>query len=367
MGNFIWKQAFKRVRDTKRGFTLLELLVVLTALLILSTVAMYLYHRSLAYAKDTVCQTNLRALQESIIFYSAENDALPASLGQIELKHLEKGYAKALEDKRWLIKACSLLIKFDASDHAYAGFLTYENLKKYGATEKIFHCPGDHNGGASYGINSEIQGKKWKEIDEHVIVVADCDSYVFHSLDQLSKRHDHKAFAAVKSGEVVDVEVEKVAGIEERTEKDKPYDHPGNKTPKGRPWRQGDDDDAGDDDGDKANGDGDNGDDDNLVKKNPDMPVAASVPTNLKETVKHFDKLVEKNLDTSIADKAEDVRNKLLTSISELSKSPPDIPAAQGNIKGAQGDLQAMIDAGLIDPEKGLALMNLLSALSSQL
>ena len=73
------------------------------------------------------------------------------------------------------------------------------------------------------------------------------------------------------------------------------------------------------------------------------------------------------NIDTSIADKAEDVRNKLLTSISELSKSPPDIPAAQGNIEGAQGDLQAMIDDGLIDPEKGLALMNLLSALSSQL
>jgi hypothetical protein len=103
------------------------------------------------------------------------------------------------------------------------------------------------------------------------------------------------------------------------------------------------------------------------VKKDLDTPVAASVPTNLKETVKHFDELVNKNLNTSIADKAEDVRNKLLTSISKLSKSPPDIPAAQGNIEGAQGDLQAMIDDGLIDPEKGLALMNLLSALSSQL
>ena len=103
------------------------------------------------------------------------------------------------------------------------------------------------------------------------------------------------------------------------------------------------------------------------MKKDPDTSIAAGLPTNLKETVNHFDQLVKKNLDTPIADKAEDVRNKLLTSLSELTKSPPDIPAAQGNIEGAQGDLQAMIDDGLIDPADGLALMNLLSDFSSQL
>jgi prepilin-type N-terminal cleavage/methylation domain-containing protein len=220
MGHLFLQRAFAGVRDMKKGFTLLELLVVLTILLILSSFGMYLYHRSLAYAKDTVCQTNLRALQQSIIFYSSENEALPGTLGELRFDHLEKGYAKAMEGRRWLVKACSLLIKFDASDHAYAHFLTYENLKKYGATEKIFHCPGDHNGGASYGINGELQGKSWSEINGHAIVVADSDSYVFHSLDQLSKRHDHKAFAAVKSGEVVEVEEEKVVAALEKEEND---------------------------------------------------------------------------------------------------------------------------------------------------
>jgi prepilin-type N-terminal cleavage/methylation domain-containing protein len=219
MGHLILQRTFEGMRDVKKGFTLVELLVVLTILLILSSFGMYLYHRSLAYAKDTVCQTNLRALQESIILYSAENEALPGTLGELKLEHLEKGYAKAMEGRRWFVKACTLLIKFDASDHAYAQFLTYENLKKYGATEKIFHCPGDHNGGASYGINSEVQGKRWSEVHEHTIVVADCDSYVFHSLDQLSKRHDHKAFASVKGGEVVELEEDKkVAAIEEERE-----------------------------------------------------------------------------------------------------------------------------------------------------
>ena len=359
MGHLILQKALKGIREAKKGFTLLELLVVLTVLLILSSIGMYLYHRSLAYAKDTVCQTNLRGLQESVILYSAENDALPASLGQLKLEHLERGYAKAMEGRGWLVKASTLLIKFEASSYAYAQFLTYENLKRYGATEEIFHCPGDHNGGASYGINGALEGKNWGEVGEHAIVVADSDKYVFHSIDDLSKRHNHKAFAAVKSGDVVEVVVKKVAGVEKGTEKDKTHDDPGTQPPKGRPWRYGDDDDADDD--------ADDGDDDSLVKKNPNTTVAASVPANLKQTVKHFDKLVKKNLDTSITDKAEDVRNKLLTSISELSKSPPDIPAAQGNIEGAQGDLQAMIDDGLIDPEKGLALMNLLNALSSQL
>ncbi|MGD8226974.1 MAG: prepilin-type N-terminal cleavage/methylation domain-containing protein [Desulfobacteraceae bacterium] len=247
MGHLFLQRGFEGMRDVKKGFTLLELLVVLTILLILSSVGMYLYHRSLAYAKDTVCQTNLRALQESVIFYTAENEALPGTLGDLKLDHVEKGYAKAMEGRRWLVKACTLLIKLDASDHAYAHFLTYENLKKYGATEKIFHCPGDHNGGASYGINGELQGKSWSEINEHAIVVADSDSYVFYSLDQLSKRHDHKAFAAVKNGEVVElVEEKEVAAKEE--EKEEVGDDQGTGSSRWwPPWRRYYDDD--DDDG----------------------------------------------------------------------------------------------------------------------
>jgi prepilin-type N-terminal cleavage/methylation domain-containing protein len=240
MGHLILQQVFRGMREVKKGFTLLELLVVLTVLLILSSFGMYLYQLSLAYAKDTVCQTNLRALQESIILYSAENEALPGTLGQLKLEHLEKGYAKAMEDGGWLIKASTFLIKFDASSYAYAQFLTYENLKKYGATEKIFHCPGDHNGGASYGINGDLEGKSWGEVGESAIVVADCDSYVFHSIDDLSKRHDHKAFAAIKSGEVVELEVEKMAAIEEEVEPEGTDDHSGKRRPWWwwRPWRR---------------------------------------------------------------------------------------------------------------------------------
>ena len=123
-----------------------------------------------------------------------------------------------------VITACTFLIKLDASDHAYAQFLTYENLKKYGVTEEIFHCPADHNAGASYGINGNLEGKSWLDVTDDDLIVADCDNYVFYRPDDLAKRHEHKAFGVKKHAEVVGLD--------------------------------------GDDDDDHDNDDGDDGDDD---------------------------------------------------------------------------------------------------------
>ena len=51
----------------------------------------------------------------------------------------------------------------------------------------------------------------------------------------------------------------------------------------------------------------------------------------------------------------------------ELAKTPPDNQAAVGNIEGAVGDLQAVIDDGLLDPEQGTLLMDQLSGITRQL
>jgi len=128
MGWLPLKQTFKRTTKRQRGFTLIELLVVLTIILVLSSIGIFAYQRAIAYAKETVCTTNLKALREAIDLYLSENDALPASLGQLKFEHLEKGYAKAMADRRWLKKLCYFLIKLDASDHAYAQFLTGMSL-----------------------------------------------------------------------------------------------------------------------------------------------------------------------------------------------------------------------------------------------
>jgi prepilin-type N-terminal cleavage/methylation domain-containing protein len=334
MAHLSFQHVCKGMKGTMRGYTLIEVAIVLVIVLVLSSFGIYLYKVALAYAKDTVCQTNLDALETAVQLYAEENDALPASLGHLKLEHVEKGYAKAMEGSEWPIKAYTFLIKLDTSDHAYAQFLTYENLKDYGVTESIFHCPADLNGGVSYGINANLEDKNWIDVGGDDIVVADCDNHVFHSVDELAKRHDYKALTITKKGEIVEVDEEKpLPGGGESWKWMKRSHYP--------------------------------------KKKHKKVKVVvgstSNSPTNLEETVKHFDDLVNKNLNTSIADKAEDVRNKLRTALSELSKSPPDVPAAKGNIAGARGDLQAMIDGGLIDPEEGLALMDLFSDISSQL
>ncbi len=213
MGCLGLQKALIQVRKTERGFTLIELIVVLAIVLVLSSIAMYLHQRGLAHARKTVCQTNLRALQTAIELYVAENGDLPGTLTHLKLEHLEKAYAKAIKDRGWLIKAYTFLIKLDESDHAYAQFLTYENLKEYGATEKIFHCPADHNGGASYGMNSDIEGEMWADVGEDVILIGDSDNYIFNTTDQLTKRHKSKAFAISKSGEIVEVKGGKALAV----------------------------------------------------------------------------------------------------------------------------------------------------------
>jgi prepilin-type N-terminal cleavage/methylation domain-containing protein len=208
MGHHNYQHPCKGVRGPMKGYTLIEVLIVVVIILVLSSIGIYLYQRGLAYAKETVCQTNLKALDSAVQLYAEENDALPASLGHLKLEHLEKGYAKAMEDRGWLKKFSLLLVKLDASEQAYAEFLTYGNLKGYGVTEAIFHCPADPNGGVSYGINGHLAGKDWMHVSRDQIVVGDSDKYVFHTVDELAKRHDHKALTITKIGEIVEADEE---------------------------------------------------------------------------------------------------------------------------------------------------------------
>ena len=214
MVDLVFRQAYERMRWNKIGYTLVELLVVMSIILILSSLGVFAYHLCLVYARETVCETNLNALEKAVDLYSVENDALPASLGRLKREHLEKGYAKAMEDGRWLKKFCFFLIKLDTPKQAYAQFLTYENLKASGILKNTFRCPADGNGGASYGINSNIEGKKWSEVGEGVIIVADSNAYTFSTKNQLAKRHNHKAIGITKADEIVNVTEENVVLID---------------------------------------------------------------------------------------------------------------------------------------------------------
>lgn len=220
MGRFVFQRAYKCLAKMNRGYTLVELAITLAVILILSSICIYAYFGALAHARDTVCETNIRGLKKAVEDYVLENDVLPATLGHLKLKHVEKGYAKAMEEMGWRTKFGLFFLKLDAADHAYAQFLTRENLKKYGGEEKKFHCYADDNGLPSYGISGNLEGKKWSEVGQDEIIVADCDQSVFTSLNQLAKRHRYKAFAVTKGGRIIKVSDVEHAADDSDQEKD---------------------------------------------------------------------------------------------------------------------------------------------------
>jgi hypothetical protein len=310
-----------RLRLREKGFTLIQVLIALAMVIILASVGAAAYDQAVTRAKRRVCETNLKAMGLAIEMYFAEEDVLPATLGGLPLEYLEKGYAKVMEDMDWFGRMSPFIMKHSMPKEAYAQFLTYENLKKYGATAGIFHCPADTDGGVSYGINGNLVNKSGSQISDVDIIVADSDFRVFTSADQLSPRHKHTAMAITRGRSIV------------------AFGSDGTST-------------------------------------SPTARIDAPAPTNMAPTTEtgslgditvHFDTLVTDKSGTLTADMAADVRNKLLTAQSELDKSSPDTAAAQGIIEGAQADIQAMVNDGLMDPTEGASIITALQDISAQL
>jgi Tfp pilus assembly protein FimT len=187
------------------GLTLTELMIVLSITIIVSTTAVFGYQRLLDNARETVCVTNVKALNKAVHTYAIENDAVPVVLADLKLDLLEKAYAQTMNDSDRYTRFCHLFLKINMSAEAYAAFLTYENLKHYGASQRMLQCPCDHDGGSSYGTNANLAGTLWAEVGNNVIVLADCDSQTFTREAQLKKRHGSGkvSIATTKGGNVV--------------------------------------------------------------------------------------------------------------------------------------------------------------------
>lgn len=74
----------------ERGFTLLELLIVMFILIILLSVAFPTYQKSVQQAKETVLKENLWQMRRAIDQYSTDKGKLPSSVSDL----VEKGYLR---------------------------------------------------------------------------------------------------------------------------------------------------------------------------------------------------------------------------------------------------------------------------------
>jgi type II secretory pathway pseudopilin PulG len=191
----------------EKGFSLIQLMTTLGILLIVASIAGFVYTGILDNARAATCKANLETLNTAVELYGQEYGAIPATLGDLKPKHLEKAYAQVMERRSWYTKFSVALLKISQSDKAYAEFLKYDNLRKFGAAEDSFHCPEDDNGGTSYGINGNLAGVLWAQVDKDVVVVGDSDSATFTRESDLRKRHGRGkvAMATTKGGIVVEL------------------------------------------------------------------------------------------------------------------------------------------------------------------
>ena len=73
----------KRMRGNQRGFTLIELMIVVAIIGILTAIAFPLYANIQARARVAKAQADARTLASAVVVYSAHTGALPAALGDL--------------------------------------------------------------------------------------------------------------------------------------------------------------------------------------------------------------------------------------------------------------------------------------------
>jgi general secretion pathway protein G len=79
-------------RTPRRGFTFVELMIVITIILILIAAAIPMYNRAILRAHETVLRSNLFTLRTVIARYSYDNARGPQSLQEL----VNAGYLRAI-------------------------------------------------------------------------------------------------------------------------------------------------------------------------------------------------------------------------------------------------------------------------------
>ena len=90
----------------QRGFTMLELMIVISIIVILAVIAMPQYQKSVTHARETVLRDNLYQLRKAIDLYGADKGKLPQSLDDL----VTAGYVREIPldpitgEKDWVVE-----------------------------------------------------------------------------------------------------------------------------------------------------------------------------------------------------------------------------------------------------------------------
>ena len=76
-----------RVPTSLRGFTLLELMIVITIVIILAAIALPQYQRTIMHAREAVLRDDLHKMRTLLDQYAADKGKLPQSLDDLITEH----------------------------------------------------------------------------------------------------------------------------------------------------------------------------------------------------------------------------------------------------------------------------------------
>jgi general secretion pathway protein G len=105
-------------RNRSRGFTLLELMIVISMIMILMSVAMPIYNQSIVQARESVLRSNLATLRSVISQYTLDKQKAPQSLDDL----VTAGYLRQIpidpmtKQPNWEPKEEDVLMAVDQQD-----------------------------------------------------------------------------------------------------------------------------------------------------------------------------------------------------------------------------------------------------------
>lgn len=117
-------------KHSDRGFTLIEMMVALTIILILLAIAVPIYSQSINRAREDNLRKNLWTLNRMIVQYTLDKKRAPQSLGDLE----SAGYIESIPDDitgrndTWVPEEDDTIMSPDQSDTGMSGVHSGSNL-----------------------------------------------------------------------------------------------------------------------------------------------------------------------------------------------------------------------------------------------
>ena len=110
-----WRGKVQPRRGDVRGFTLIELMIVMTIIMILASMAAVHYDRSVTRAKEAALHQDLSVMRDAIEQYTLDKQQAPQSLDDL----VSSGYLRAVPvdpitgGKDWTVATSDLLLSPD--------------------------------------------------------------------------------------------------------------------------------------------------------------------------------------------------------------------------------------------------------------